>query len=167
MSSTTFLTQNDMKDKEETPMVNFYDNVEVQSYNTHEEPNKVGQKSEQQTSEVSSSPCTTAPTVQTDVVEHDVDVSYNLMLTYQKKHKILEILAGSETFTHRCMKKGWEVMSSVGTNSGWDLRNSSQRDELMHLIRKEKPDLVVLATHCTPWSQAWTVNLKEKAKQQA
>ena len=101
-----------------------------------------------------------------DTDPSDQDCSHNIFVCTNHDVSILEIFAGSAVFSQRCANRELKVLEPVDKSNGWDLRKASDRLALLNIVKSKKPSLVTLATHCTPWSQAWTVNLKEKARQQ-
>ena len=54
------------------------------------------------------------------------------------------------------------MLNPIDLHRGWDLSKSAHVKELMAIIRDHRPKLVTLATPCTPWSLAWTVNKPAK-----
>ena len=78
---------------------------------------------------------------------------------------VLEIFCGQGGLTSSAQGEGWAPLQPVDVLYGDDLRSSDCRREIMEVIGTQKPDLVVMAPPCTPWS-SWQ-RLGDQAKVQA
>ena len=48
---------------------------------------------------------------------------------------------------------GWDVLEPITLESGFDLLTQKGRAEAMAYLEKERPDVVVFAWPCTPWTR--------------
>jgi hypothetical protein len=58
------------------------------------------------------------------------DISHMVYVSYNTQAKILEVFAGSESFSNKCRKKGHQVMTPVDKSRGWDLRKPEHQKSL-------------------------------------
>ena len=70
----------------------------------------------------------------------------------ESRWSVLEVFAGFSELTLQAQASGWRTLQPVDLEYGDDLLDPSVRDSVLEFIELEKPDLVVLAPPCGPWS---------------
>lgn len=76
--------------------------------------------------------------------------------------KILEVFTWTCMISMLAASRGWEFLEPVTIESGWDLRKPEVQEKAMEYIRREEPDLIVLAWPCGPWSPLQELNKKTR-----
>ena len=76
------------------------------------------------------------------------------------RRKVLEICTWTGNLSAEAAKRGWDVISPVTLETGYDLTTRTGRRMAMDVLEKEKPDLVVFAWPCTVWSALQNINNK-------
>ena len=66
--------------------------------------------------------------------------------------KVLEIFTWTMAITTVATTKGWKKLTPISLETGYDLTDAAVRQRAWRRILDEKPDLVVMAFPCTPWS---------------
>eukprot|EP00972_Heterocapsa_arctica_P067357 9940499-Heterocapsa_arctica.AAC.1 len=86
-----------------------------------------------------------------------------MYLVWDADNSVLEVFSGDEEFIKQPRKKNIEVLPPVDLEQVWDLSKPSHEKELLEVIRRSKPNLLKIATPCTPWPVAATINKDKKA----
>lgn len=81
--------------------------------------------------------------------------------------KILEVFTWTCMISMLAASRGWEFLEPVTIESGWDLRKPEVQEKAMEYIRREEPDLIVLAWPCGPWSPLQELNKKTPTQRKA
>lgn len=71
---------------------------------------------------------------------------------YSQRPDVLEVFSGSAEISYRFARWGWSPMEPIDEIYGTDLREESNRIQLLGWIRKYRPRLVVVAFPCKWWS---------------
>ena len=70
--------------------------------------------------------------------------------------KILEIFTWTMAVSSAAYDDGWKVLEPIDSVSGWNIDYAHDRRRALEYVDKEKPDLVVCAWDCTPWTSLQT-----------
>ena len=70
----------------------------------------------------------------------------------KRRPKILEVFTWSMAVSLAASSRGWDVMEPVTLESGWDLRLPKDRALALEYVVRERPDVIVSAWPCTPFS---------------
>ena len=81
--------------------------------------------------------------------------------------KILEVFTWSCMISMLAASRGWQFLEPITIEAGWDLRKPEVQEMAMAYIRREEPDLVVLAWPCGPWSPLQGLNQKTPTQRKA
>jgi len=76
------------------------------------------------------------------------------------KLKVLEICTWTANVTKTAVRRGWDEVSPVTLESGYDLTTPTGRKMAMEVLEKHRPNLVVFAWPCTVWSSLQYINNK-------
>ena len=71
---------------------------------------------------------------------------------------VIEIFGGSAEISLQFAQRGWNVIQPIDLQYGHDLRDSAVRDEVLQLIDKECPRLVLVEWPCRFWGKLVDVN---------
>ena len=65
---------------------------------------------------------------------------------------MMEICTATERVTKEAVQRGWSGLPPISIEYGFDLKTSSGVQKAWKHLYKRKPDVVVLAWPCDPWS---------------
>ena len=77
-----------------------------------------------------------------------------------RRHRVIEICACAMAFAAVAPSCGWKSVESVSHESGRDLYIPEVCKKALEELKKDPPDVVILAPECTPWSQMQNLNAK-------
>ena len=69
-----------------------------------------------------------------------------------RKWKVLEIFTWTMTLSTMAATMGWSALPSISIETGFDLRTKAGQKAAWEIIYEEKPDVIVCAFPCKPWS---------------
>lgn len=81
--------------------------------------------------------------------------------------KIVEIFTWTCMISQMAADRGWSFLEPVTLESGWDLTLPHVQDQAMDYLEANRPDLVVLAWPCSPWSPLQGLNQKTWTQRRA
>ena len=75
-----------------------------------------------------------------------------LTVAMTRKPTILEVFSGHSEITIQARACGWQALQPFELAYGEDAMDPEDKRKLLELVKKEKPDLVVITPPCGPWS---------------